>query len=120
VKIGDWILIIVILLGAVFLFGMQVRIPAGSNYAIVTQYGAVIKEFKCAQDEIINLTLQSGNMRLEVNDGGVRVTDAHCPEQVCVHSGWIRKPGQTIICVPNRVVIELKGSQPVEYDGLAY
>jgi hypothetical protein len=120
VKIADRILIIVIILGALFLFGMQVHLPAAANYAVVTQNGVVLKEIECAKDEIINLPLNNGTMRLETKGGGMRVIDSTCPEQICVHSGWIRKPGQSIICVPNQIVVELKGSQAAEYDGLAY
>lgn len=46
---------------------------------------------------------------IEIKSGRVRVAESNCPNQVCVHTGWVSRPGRTIVCVPNRVVIEVKG-----------
>ena len=35
--------------------------------------------------------------------------DADCPDKVCVKTGKIKKPGQTIVCLPHRTVIEITG-----------
>lgn len=41
---------------------------------------------------------------------GVQVTASDCPTQDCVHTGTITRGGQSIVCLPARVVIELEGS----------
>ena len=38
----------------------------------------------------------------------VAITKANCSDQVCVRRGWIHKPGQTIVCLPHKVLIEIK------------
>lgn len=43
----------------------------------------------------------------EIKDGCVRMLKGDCPDQVCVHSTEISKNGQTIICMPNKVVLEI-------------
>ena len=35
--------------------------------------------------------------------------DADCPDKVCVKTGKIKNPGQTIVCLPHRTVIEITG-----------
>ena len=40
----------------------------------------------------------------------VAITDANCSDQVCVRRGWIKKPGQTIVCLPHKLLIEIKSS----------
>ena len=35
--------------------------------------------------------------------------DADCPDKVCVKTGKIKSPGQTVVCLPHRVVIEITG-----------
>ena len=38
---------------------------------------------------------------------GFCVESASCPDLLCVRSGYIRRVGQSIVCVPNRIVIRL-------------
>ena len=40
-------------------------------------------------------------------DKGFHVESASCPDQICVRSGFISRAGQSIVCVPNEVVISL-------------
>jgi len=36
------------------------------------------------------------------------MVDSACPDKLCVRSGWISRPKESIVCLPNRVVIEIK------------
>ena len=38
---------------------------------------------------------------------GVRVTSADCPNQDCVHTGIVASAGQSIVCLPSRISIQL-------------
>lgn len=40
----------------------------------------------------------------------VWVSDSDCPTQDCVHTGHIRRSGQSIVCLPAQVVIHLEGA----------
>ncbi|WP_010632128.1 NusG domain II-containing protein [Sporolactobacillus vineae] len=44
---------------------------------------------------------------IEVNKNRIRIKKANCPDQICVRTGYISEPGQTIVCLPHRVVIEI-------------
>lgn len=52
-------------------------------------------------------------MKVEFDGERVRVIDSVCPLKVCVKTGWV-KPGGTIICVPNAIVIHFEGKR--DYD----
>lgn len=41
--------------------------------------------------------------------GGVRVSGSDCPTQDCVHTGAIFQSGQSIVCLPGRIIIQLTG-----------
>jgi hypothetical protein len=41
--------------------------------------------------------------------GSIRVAEATCPDQICVHTVPARSPGDQVICVPNHMVITVKG-----------
>ena len=45
--------------------------------------------------------------KCQIKDGQVIMLYGECPDQVCVHSRAISKNGQTIICMPNKVVLEI-------------
>lgn len=59
------------------------------------------------------------DMKIEIKAGAVRVAESNCPKGVCKHAGWVRTSGRSIVCVPNRVIIELKGRQE-GYDAESY
>ena len=40
---------------------------------------------------------------------GVRVAESDCPGQDCVHTGTITRAGQSIVCLPEQVVVQLTG-----------
>lgn len=44
---------------------------------------------------------------IEVNNNKIRIKSADCPDQVCVLTGYISKPGETIVCLPHKVLVEI-------------
>lgn len=44
---------------------------------------------------------------VELRDEEIRIKSADCPDQICVLTGYISKPGQTIVCLHHRLVIEV-------------
>lgn len=79
--------------------------------ATVTQNGTVIA--------VLDLT-DSARQMLEVDGaypltviaehGTVRVSEASCPDQICVRAGVLSKPGDTAACLPAGVVIRINGT----------
>jgi len=46
----------------------------------------------------------------------VRIEASHCPQKICVHSGAIRRSGELLVCVPNRVVVRINGGTEHPFD----
>ena len=55
---------------------------------------------------------------LEIKNGMAYVTEADCPDQVCIRMGKISKTGENIVCLPHKLVIQVEGDdgQKSEYD----
>ena len=70
--------------------------PASS--VVIKVDGNVVKTVSINQNQTIN-----------VENGVVDVREADCDNQICVNSSTITKPGQTITCIPHRVVVEIVG-----------
>jgi len=49
--------------------------------------------------------------------GRVRVVKSSCKLKICVRKGWITDPRDSIVCVPNKVIIYFKvGKNRVKFD----
>ncbi len=71
----------------------------------------------------ITVPLSNGEAILEISDGRVRVLPMPketCPLGICSSVGWIERPGQAIVCLPNRMVVTLVGEEedPLDLDGV--
>lgn len=63
-----------------------------------------------ATSEEIRVADSDGHYNVvEIAGGRVRVREADCPNQICVKSGWLSKPGQIAFCAPNKVKVVIKG-----------
>lgn len=80
--------------------------PAGSQVEIV-QDGQVLYTLDLAQAEDQTIAVDyAGRVNLvQVAAGRVRVLAADCPDQTCVHMGWLESSALPIICLPNRLVV---------------
>ncbi len=58
---------------------------------------------------------ESGSNTILVEPGRIRVSEADCPDQVCVNAGWLNG-GAPIVCLPHRLVIELADDSESEFD----
>lgn len=108
---------------AVLLFaGIVLLIFAGAkpgSCAEVWRNGAKIQEIPLSRNADYVIAGAEGNLYAEVRDGVLRVTDADCPDHVCVNTGAISREGQTIICLPNRVELRIPRTEKTGVDGIA-
>ncbi|MDD3269281.1 MAG: NusG domain II-containing protein [Syntrophomonadaceae bacterium] len=58
-------------------------------------------------ERLINITGPIGTSVAEVKPGAIRMKFSPCPDQYCMKTGWIDRPGQIIVCVPNRIIIKI-------------
>ncbi|MBT9174464.1 MAG: hypothetical protein DDT22_00118 [candidate division WS2 bacterium] len=62
-----------------------------------------------------------GVIMLDLNGYKVRVnpfSPPYCPDKICMKQGWISKPPETIVCLPNRIIIYYQGGKYI--DGLTH
>ena len=45
---------------------------------------------------------------LVIKDGKAYISEANCPDKICVAHRAISKTGETIVCLPHRLVVEIK------------
>lgn len=62
----------------------------------------------------ISIALPKGEARLEMEGGRVRMLPMKkeiCPRDICSQMGWIGRPGEMIVCMPNKLVIRIEASR---------
>lgn len=86
---------------------------SGSLTAVVTADGEELDCFTPADLAAGPRTYTHNGYTLTVTaeGDGLRVSEADCPTQDCVHTGTISRSGQSIVCLPARIIIQLTGGQ---------
>ncbi|MGM0524003.1 MAG: NusG domain II-containing protein [Bacillota bacterium] len=108
------VLVILVLIGISFLpfavFYAQ-QSSSGERFVVITKDQAVLHEIALSDiDEIEQVTIDSDDGHyntIEISNGEVHMHDANCNDQVCVRSGAIDSPGETIVCLPHKVIVEI-------------
>lgn len=58
--------------------------------------------------QLIKIPGTVGECILVIKDGEAYMQEADCPNQICVHHSPVSHKGETIVCLPNRVIIEIR------------
>jgi hypothetical protein len=98
-------------------FGL-LRSSSQPSEASIYNDGKLFKHFSLRPDRQIPLV--EGKMLIEIKDGKIRVLKSECPNQVCVHIGWISHSGEAITCVPYKTVIEIGSAENPAIDAVAF
>jgi len=112
------VLIMVILLSLSFIpeliFGIIIGNTYSQTYAEITVNGTLYKKVPLSEhhgDDQFTIKTADGHYNVvEVKDNAIGMIDSDCPDKDCVHIGFISRPGQPIVCLPHKIIIEIKGS----------
>lgn len=108
----------VLLLAAVL--GVRVWFtPARTAAELVVTVNGAVAERLPLRDAARSYSGNGYTLHLTVNESGARVDWADCPTQDCVRTGTISRVGQSIVCLPARIVISLEGATDAPYDAIA-
>lgn len=107
----DGIIILVILFTAlVCVAALNIFSKEGKTAAISID-GKMIKTVNLIESkeitEVITLKEVEGAV-IEIKDGKIRVKSSDCPDKICVNTGYISKEGERIVCLPKKLIIEIK------------
>lgn len=80
--------------------------------ARITMDGTCIAEYDLTASPRGTFALpQAEGVVFEIGDQGIRILENDCTGRQCVHAGWISRPGQTIVCLPKKLMIQLTGPE---------
>lgn len=118
----DFIIIAVLMLLSfipTLIFTFVINKNYDSLYAVITIDG---KEQQTIQltghkgEETLKFETKYGSNIVELHDQEIGIVDADCPDHVCMNPSHIEKPGQSLVCLPNKFMIEIKGKNNDDSD----
>lgn len=118
IKKADCILIICLIVFAIsflFIFDLGGNEKGGQVFITVDGKAYGTLDLYEHEGETFLIETKNGSNTILIS-GGVKMVAADCKDKVCIHQGGISKNNETIVCLPNRVVIEIKSSDFNEVD----
>lgn len=112
--IRDIVLILAIALVGLCLLFFNGRKTSPGSSVVVEVDGKTVASYPLDTDGVF--VLNGGTNTLEIKDGRARISDADCPNMQCVRQGWISRGGQSIVCLPNKLIVTVTSSdRSVDY-----
>ena len=118
-KKRDIILILVLFfLAGVSYFLIAISSHTG-NRVIVTVDKKVVIDEPLSENQELTVPLTNGENTIVIKDGQVTMKEADCPDQICVRHKAISKSGESIVCLPHKVVVEISSEEEQDVDIVA-
>ena len=108
---GDLLLIAIILIVSL---GISLHLFSSKDNPTVAELyinNKLAKVIPLSQEGYFKYKYDNVSFSVDVKEGRVRISESNCPRKVCVHQGWISHSGESIICVPNKVVVKIRGEE---------
>ena len=119
-KKKDLALIIGIVIIAVIGLFFVMMMRKDGKQVVITVDGTVYQQVSLEKDETIEVKTEHGVNVVKIENGAVSMESADCPDKVCVNHASIKKSGETIVCLPHKVVVEVTANTTQkEIDGVA-
>ena len=122
---NDLIVIIsILLLAAAAYIGISTyrrHATADNPQVVVTVDGEEYGRYPLSEDLQTEIRFEDGSFnRLVIENGKAKISEASCPDQICVNHFRIQYSGETIVCLPNKVVVEIVGGLKSDVDGSVF
>lgn len=98
---------------------MQLTKGTSGNTVRITVGGEIYGEYSISEDRTIRIETEYGVNVVTVEGGSVSMTEADCPDGYCIDQGSKNKEGQSIVCLPHKVVVEVVETDDGVIDGVA-
>lgn len=115
-KKNDLILAAAVIAAAAVILAFQHFRQDGSEQQVaITVDGEAFGTYDLTEDQTVEI---SGTNRLIIENGTARMEWADCPDQLCVNHRAVDKNGESIICLPNKIVVAIESSDESGLDGV--
>ena len=109
-KFGDYI-VIGLVVGLILLLFSLIYGFSGSDKYIEVIGNDIHEMYDVEIDRVVEVQGPAGITRVVIEDGKAWVEDSDCREKICIKMGKLERPGEEAVCLPNRVIVQMKGER---------
>lgn len=105
-------LVFLVAIGTSFYFKNSVSTD-GETYVSIQVEGKEVEKIifdKAVVGRTMKIKTDYGFAEVEIGDGEVWLNSSTCPDQLCIKSGKISRSGEMLVCLPNKIVVEVKNN----------
>lgn len=105
----------ILLIFSVLLFGVILSFPKsmGEGECVILSRDGTEESCSLKNDGEYSIVSGGYHYVLRVENGTAAVTESDCPDKVCVRSGRISHSGESVVCIPGRLVLTVSGSDEI-------
>ena len=113
----DVLLIAAVLLLSALLW-LAVRPGGTGTWAVVTVGDREMGRYPLHEELTTTFGEEDYNI-LQISGGRVSVTEANCGDHTCIRTGEIFREGETIVCLPHKLIVTIVGGEASSFDAMA-
>lgn len=81
--------------------------------------GRVVGTYALVEEQTVPFDTDYGHNLLVIKDGKAHMEEADCPDHYCMEQGEISKTGETLVCLPHKLVVEVVSGNDADVDVVA-
>lgn len=119
-KKNDVVLIVVLLMVALVTFAgvsLYSKLSTTEAEAVVYLNGEEQGRYPLSQDTVVEISLENGVYNvLQIREGKADITEASCPDKICVRHRPVNAQGESLVCLPNQMVVKIENGGETAID----
>ena len=117
IRKNDLIFLLLVLAAAgIFFVGHMLMNRQSAGVVEIQIDGKVTKTLSLDKERAFKIN--GGTNTVQIENGKVKMAAADCPDQICVHQKAISRNGESIICLPNKIVLKIVSDEESELDAV--
>lgn len=96
-----------LLIGIALLAGYRLWYHEFGGSVEISIDGELYQTVSLSKNTTIEIPAGNGSNTLTIRDGIADMTDADCPDKLCVKQKAISHTGETLVCLPHKVVVKV-------------
>ena len=118
IKKADVLVIFLIIISSFLIYFFTNKLPKEDEFSskklVVTVDGKIYKEVELNEDTNLDLDIDTkyGKNEVHIDNGKVHMHESDCKDKICIKMGEISLTGDSIICLPNRLMLKIVEDKP--------
>lgn len=109
IKKGDLIILGCIFIVCMLLMFVWVKFSGPGAYVIIKSDNKVVGKYDLHKDGLYRIESDNGYNIVAIKEGEVFVVESDCHNQICVNTHSISSSGQSIMCLPHKMLVTITG-----------